>query len=60
MGIEGHRGGRAAALARAAPHAVDDLRVPAVQAVEVPQGEHRTVPAGRRVFREVRDHLGQC
>ena len=55
MRIEGHRGGRAAALARAPPHAVDDLHVPAVQAVEVPEREHRVGPARRRVVGEVGD-----
>ena len=44
MRIEGHRGRRAAALARAAPHAVDDLHVPAVQPVEVAERQHRLVP----------------
>jgi hypothetical protein len=54
--VEGHRGRRAATLARAAAHAVDDLRVAAVQAVEVAQREHGIVPAGRRVFRIMGDH----
>mgnify|MGYP003693591221 CR=1 FL=1 len=56
MGIEGHRRGRAAAFARAPAHAIDDLRVAAVQAVEVPEREHGLVPAQRRVVRIVGDH----
>ena len=55
MRIEGHRGRRAAALAGAAPHAVDDLHVPAVQAVEVAERQHRLVPPGRRVVGKVGD-----
>ena len=54
-GIEGHRGRRAAALAGAAPHAVDDLHVAAVQPVEVAEREHRLVPARRRVVGKMGD-----
>ena len=53
MRIEGHRRGRAAALAGAPPHAIDDLHVAAVQPVEVAEREHRLVPARRRVVRKV-------
>jgi hypothetical protein len=60
MGIERHRGGRAAALSGAATYAVDDLRVPAVQAVEVAQGEDRAQPPWRGVFRKVSYHFSQC
>ena len=59
MRIEGHRRRRAAALAGAAPHAVDDLDVAAVQAVEVAEREHGIVPARRRVVGKVRDHTSQ-
>ena len=47
MRLEGHRRGRAAALAGAPPDAVDDLHVPAMQPVEIPQRQHRIVPARR-------------
>ena len=53
MRIEGHRRRRAAALAGAPAHAVDDLHVPAVQAVEVPERQHRVVPARRRIVGKV-------
>ncbi len=53
MGIERHRGRRSAALSGPAPHAVDDLHVPAMEAVEVPQRQHRVVPAKRRVVGKV-------
>ena len=54
--LEGHRCRRAATLAGAPPHAVDDLHVPAVQAVEIAQGHHRLVPAHCRVVGEI----GRC
>jgi hypothetical protein len=53
MRVEGHRGGRAAALPRPAADAVDDLHVPAVQAVEVPQRQHRRMPPRRAVVGEM-------
>ena len=53
MRIEGHRRRRAAALAGAAPHAVDDLHVAAMQPVEVAQGDHRLVPPRRRIVGEM-------
>jgi len=40
MRVEGHRHGRPAVLGGAAPHAVDDLEMSAVKAVEVSEGEH--------------------
>jgi hypothetical protein len=59
MRIEGHGGRRAPAFARAPPHPIDDLHVAAVQAIEVPEGEHRLVPPRRRIVREVGDvHVG--
>ena len=47
MRIERHRERRAAALAGALPHAVNNLHVAAVQAVEVAQRQDRLVPARR-------------
>ena len=57
--LEGHRRRRAAALAGAAPDAVDDLHVPAVQPVEVAQRQHRIVPARRRIIGKVGDRSRQ-
>ena len=59
MRIERHRGGRAGTFAGAAPHAIDDLHVPAMQTVEVAQRNDGLMPAERRVFREMGDrHAG--
>jgi hypothetical protein len=59
MRIEGHGGSRAAALPCATADAVDDLGVPAVQAVEVAEREHGIVPARRRVVWKMGNH-GSC
>ena len=53
MRIERHRRRRSAALPRATPHTVDDLHVPAMQPVEIPQRQHRIVPANGAVIRKV-------
>ena len=47
--IEGHRRGRSCPLAGAAPHPVDDLHVTAVQPIEVPERDHRLMPARRGI-----------
>ena len=56
MRIEGHHDGRGAALAGDAAHAIEDLAVAAVHAVEVAEREHRLHPARRpRVVGKVDD-----
>ena len=56
MRVEGHDDGRRAALAGDALHAVEDLAVPAVQAVEVSERQHRLRPTRRpRVVRKAND-----
>ena len=59
MRVEGHDDGGRAALFGDAPHAIENLAVSAVQAVEVAEREHRVDPPRRTgVFREVNDVHG--
>ena len=60
MRIERHRHRRAAVLDGAALHALDDLEMSAMQAVEVAEREHRMHEPGRpRIIGKVQDlHAG--
>ena len=54
--IEGQHDGRAAAIGGAAPDALDDLGMAAMQAIEVAERQHRLVPArGACIIREPGD-----
>jgi hypothetical protein len=56
MGIEGHDHGGRAALVGDALHAIENLAVSAMQAVEVAEREHRMDPPRRTgVLREMND-----
>jgi hypothetical protein len=57
MGLERQGRGRSSAFTRASPDTVDDLHVPAMKPVEIPDREHRIVPAGRLVVGEMGDLL---